>query len=823
MVRAKAGFGFVRALFTAAAMLALVACGGGGGGGGSPGGTNPGGGSNASDTAPPDTTIVTKPEAVTNSTTAGFTFSSTEAGSTFEVSVDGAAFASSGASFDIPGVAEGEHTLSVRAIDAAKNVDASPATATWRVDITAPTAQVLFPPAHSYTDANQVTLRGTVSDPYEPTVKVNGIDATIAPDGTWTSVQTVATGENTFVVSTTDEVGNTNATAATVLVRNNGPAMSYVPGMDFDPTHHRLLLADFERRQILAIDSTTGISSVFAGYDSASAAPLTAVSNVALDAAHSRLIAVDYLGDQLVGIDLTNGTRDLLSDSNDSTYGLTNFPTGGRFVGIAIDSQGDFAYMTRGRDAALSTEPGVMKVDLRSGARTVVSGMGGGNPAAGGPTFPSLGTGPSFNSPTDVVVDQETTPTRLLVSDGQTVFAVDPSNGDRTVFFDGTATLGQITRMKLDGHGKLLVSTAGSNLPHGVFAIDLASPAANQVASTSALQSQADGVYALACDSAHSRVYMSAIPTLDIYGADLSGGEPTLLAHANIGTGPQPMIPTSVVKVGNVLYFAELRRRALLKLDLTTGVRSVVSSDAVGSGPSFAPFGNFAIDEVNHRALAPGFEAPNSEALLAVDLSTGDRTVLSDNSLGAGPNFRRPTLIAWDAAANRTLVVDTDGFDPTLLSVDEQGNRAVLSNLDIGSSITALSGIVLDRSAGSTNAIVTLGAQFSPGTPYSVDLNTGDVSAIPTAQAFGLWMHPTEHALLMADGLGISLYDFTNDPRLVSGRGSGGAVAGSGIDMLYPDSVFADPEANVAYVTDTFMYGLFAIDLTSGERVLISR
>jgi hypothetical protein len=820
MIHTKLSFGCVRASLTAITLLSLAAC--GGGGGGSKGGTNPGGSSSVSDTTAPDTTITTKPDAATKQTTASFTFSSTESGSTFEVSLDGGAYVAASASLNLTSVPEGEHTLSVRAIDAAKNVDATPATASWRVDLTAPTAQVLFPPAHSYTDANQVTLRGKVVDSNGATVQINGTDATVADDGTWSVVMPVIAGENTFTVRTADTLGNSDASAAIVQVSNHGPAMSYVAGMDLDAAHNRLLLADLERRQILAVDLSTRISSVFAAYDSTAVAPLQDVSNLVVDATHNRVIVVDFLGDQLVEIDLTTSTRHVISNSTDSVYGLTNFPTGGIINGIAIDSQNQVAYLTRGRDAAFSTEPGVIKIDLHSGNREAISGLGGGGVAGMG-GYPSIGTGSGFSAPTDIVFDTSTNPARLLVSDAQKVIAVDPTTGDRTVFFDGTASIGWVSRMKLDGHGKLLVSSRGPNFPHGVFAIDLGSPAGTQVVNTAAIQSQDDGVYALASDSAHSRVYMGALPTLDIYSADLPNGQPSLFAHANTGSGPQPMVPTSVTKLGNVLYFADVRGGALVKVDLATGIRSVVSSSTVGSGPAFAPFGNFAIDEANQRALAPGYEGPNSEALLAVDLNTGNRTVVSDNTVGSGPHFQRPTLIAWDAVANRTLVVDTDSFDPTMFSVDQQGNRTVVSNLDTGAPITALSGIVIDRTGARPAAIVTLGAQFSAGTPYSVDLSTGDISANASVHALGLWMHPTERALLAADGQGISIFDFTNAPRLVSGRGAAGITAGSGIEMLYPDSVVADPVTNVAYATDTFTYGVFAIDLTSGERVLISR
>jgi hypothetical protein len=83
------------------------------------------------DCAPPDTTITQQPKAKTTKKKATFAFTSSEANSTFECSVDGAAYApcTSPATFK---VAKGNHTLSVRAKDAAGNLDPTPATATWK-------------------------------------------------------------------------------------------------------------------------------------------------------------------------------------------------------------------------------------------------------------------------------------------------------------------------------------------------------------------------------------------------------------------------------------------------------------------------------------------------------------------------------------------------------------------------------------------------------------------------------------------------------------------------------------------------------------------
>ncbi|MDQ3248774.1 MAG: Ig-like domain-containing protein, partial [Chloroflexota bacterium] len=89
------------------------------------------------DTSAPETTIDRGP-ANPSLSTVTFNFSSSEANSTFACSVDNAAFTGCTNPQTYTGLADGTHTLAVRAIDAAGNVDATPATYTWRVDTTTP-------------------------------------------------------------------------------------------------------------------------------------------------------------------------------------------------------------------------------------------------------------------------------------------------------------------------------------------------------------------------------------------------------------------------------------------------------------------------------------------------------------------------------------------------------------------------------------------------------------------------------------------------------------------------------------------------------------
>ncbi len=85
------------------------------------------------DTSPPDTSISNGPDDPTSSTDATFIFVSTEIGSRFECRIDRGVYAACTSPKSYSDLSEGDHTFSVRSIDAAGNTDPTPASYSWTV------------------------------------------------------------------------------------------------------------------------------------------------------------------------------------------------------------------------------------------------------------------------------------------------------------------------------------------------------------------------------------------------------------------------------------------------------------------------------------------------------------------------------------------------------------------------------------------------------------------------------------------------------------------------------------------------------------------
>jgi predicted outer membrane repeat protein len=162
------------------------------------------------DTAAPQTIIDSRPPATTASTSASFTFSS-ESGATFECALDAAAFAACTSPRQYTGLAAGAHQFRVRAIDAAGNTDASPATYNWTIDTTAPQTTIgSAPPATTASTSASFTFSSEAGATFECALDAAAFAACASPR----QYTGLAAGSHQFRVRARDAAGNTDASPA---------------------------------------------------------------------------------------------------------------------------------------------------------------------------------------------------------------------------------------------------------------------------------------------------------------------------------------------------------------------------------------------------------------------------------------------------------------------------------------------------------------------------------------------------------------------------------------------------------------------------------
>ncbi|MBI2061973.1 MAG: hypothetical protein HYT87_19710 [Nitrospirae bacterium] len=190
------------------------------------------------DTTPPDTAISTAPASATNSTSASFSFTSPDTGAAFECELDTAGFAACVTPKAYTGLAAGSHTFKVRARDAAGNVDATPATHTWTIDLTPPTVAISSQPS-AVSNATSATFTFTCNESsctFTCSLNAAAHAACTSPK----SYIGLADGSHTFELKATDAVGNTSsavsytwtidATAPSAPVAGNITVTQNAPG-----------------------------------------------------------------------------------------------------------------------------------------------------------------------------------------------------------------------------------------------------------------------------------------------------------------------------------------------------------------------------------------------------------------------------------------------------------------------------------------------------------------------------------------------------------------------------------------------------------------
>ncbi len=184
------------------------------------------------DSTAPDTSLVSAPAGTVASSSATLQFTATESGATFQCSLDGAAFSACASPVSLSGLADGSHAFQVRAVDAAGNVDATPASAAWIVDTTAPETSITAGPSGTVAVASATFI---FTSPDGTATFECSLDA-----GSWTpcssplSYTALADATHMFEVRARDATGNVDPSpdSRTWTVDTSAPNTTITSGPD---------------------------------------------------------------------------------------------------------------------------------------------------------------------------------------------------------------------------------------------------------------------------------------------------------------------------------------------------------------------------------------------------------------------------------------------------------------------------------------------------------------------------------------------------------------------------------------------------------------
>ena len=305
---------------------------------------------------------------------------------------------------------------------------------------------------------------------------------------------------------------------------------------------------------------------------------------------------------------------------------------------------------------------------------------------------------------------------------------------------------------------------------------------------------------------------------LALIRVDLVTGARTLVTGDPKGAGPQLFDPRAVAvdSATNRAYVADSAR--LLAVDLATGDRTLLADDAgTGTGPN--------LGQLSDVLVMPGallVTSLSSNALLQVDVATGDRAVLSDPTTGSGPVWSVPEGLG--SSPSGIFVVDS--FLDALFSVDPgSGDRAIVSD-DASATGPSLAGPVRVRfDLLGNDLLVTCNASAAL---IAVDPLTGNRATVsdPTVGSGPTFTDPLglvvlgDRALLVDRGGRRALFsiDLATGNRTTIGE----ALIGAGPPFVLPIDVELDRQHERLLVLDPVQDTLMAVSLSGGDRSIVS-
>ena len=325
---------------------------------------------------------------------------------------------------------------------------------------------------------------------------------------------------------------------------------------------------------------------------------------------------------------------------------------------------------------------------------------------------------------------------------------------------------------------------------------------------------------AVTLDPANNRalVFDGTLDTL--VAIDLISGDRRTLSGANVGAGPQFSFPRSIAldSTNNRVLITDSGLDALMAINLASGDREILSNNNTGAGPQLIAPAGIALDSLNNRALIVD---SNIDAVMGIDLDTGDREILSNDNTGEGPLFNTPEDIALDTANNRALIADL-GLNAVVAIDLDTGGRSLLSN-----QFTFLSGTIALDNINNRALVVDVGLEAL----VAINLDSGEASILSSSDNTGLGLDElrqpdslaldsdNNRVLVVSDSfdalVGINL---SNGERSILSTGR----TGSGPELADPSAITLDSDKNRALITDEFLNALVAINLDSGDRNVIS-
>lgn len=684
-----------------------------------------------------------------------------------------------------------------------------------------PSASIQFPPLQSMTEAETVTVYGQSSDANGVArVSINGVTATSSDSfANWQVTVPLALGANTLDVRTEDAAGNSSPAAAQLQIKRTRFGFRQARAIAIDSPRNRALVIDDVFDALIALDLNTGERSVIVDDSSDDTAhAFTTPFSLAVSEAYAFVLDTALTG--IYKVDLLTGERRL--HSNNTVPHSADPLVSPRSISYAPSGSGERLMVLDATPNSLNT--------VRAGASDV-------NGVRYRITRPSP---PPLSAPVSVQT-YDFDNTFIIDSHQRAIVIFDsgpPTSGNNGRILSDNTTPNNLnpftfpTHMALDrAVDRLLVSDL---VGKSIIAVDIATGARTPFSSNSPAsdQPQINEPGAIAYDGANSRAFMidSLQDIIALSGSDGTRSDFYSSRFPDNTTSLNEPVAVKLDKPRNRALLVNQRSREIIAIDLSNGERSIFSSSTVPNG--FTSPSDIAINETAGVAYVVD-NAVTLPAVYTVDLDSGSRTLLSNNSVPGPHNpFSQPLAIAVDLANNRLLVSD-EGHN-AIIAVDiSSGARSVFSDSTTPNNtnvIGQVGDIIIDGDNNRALVLDTLAKAL-----IAVDLSDGSRSVLSS-------LTTPDNTVQLQEPERITL-NSANNRVFVTDRGRNAIVSidlsasGNGVRSiqssnatLYDPNGFAgiagidyDSSSQQLLVSDIVLRGLIAVDVSTGDRVFLSK
>ena len=110
-------------------------------------------------------------------------------------------------------------------------------------------------------------------------------------------------------------------------------------------------------------------------------------------------------------------------------------------------------------------------------------------------------------------------------------------------------------------------------------------------------------------------------------------GIPTIVSGGGVGSGPDLEKPVGFAIAGTNVLVAD-QTQGLMSINILTGDRVLLSGAGAGAGPTMTYPIDVAISPIGNLIVSTLGSGSGTSSLMSVDPTTGDRTIISSNSVG---------------------------------------------------------------------------------------------------------------------------------------------------------------------------------------------